>query len=27
MIQDRELQLMSDSDNIALTPTVRMAPD
>lgn len=26
MIQDRELQLMSDSDNIALTPTVRMAP-
>lgn len=27
MIQDRELQLMSDSDNIALTPQVRMAPD
>lgn len=27
MIQDRELQLMSDSANIALTPTVRMAPD
>jgi uncharacterized protein YaeQ len=26
MIQDRELQLMSDSDNIALTPRVRMAP-
>jgi uncharacterized protein YaeQ len=26
MIQDRELQLMSDSDNIALTPQVRMAP-
>lgn len=24
MIQDRELQLMSDSDNVALTPTVRM---
>ncbi|CAN5647058.1 YaeQ family protein [soil metagenome] len=27
MIQDRELQLMSDSENVALTPDVRMAPD
>jgi uncharacterized protein YaeQ len=26
MIQDGELQLMSDVDNIALTPRVRMAP-
>lgn len=26
MIQDTELQLMSDTDNIALTPRVRMAP-
>lgn len=27
MIQDRELQLMSESENVALTPDVRMAPD
>lgn len=26
MIQDTELQVMSDTDNIALTPRVRMAP-
>ncbi len=26
MVQDRELQLMSDSENVALTPHVRMAP-
>ncbi|MDQ3494226.1 MAG: YaeQ family protein [Pseudomonadota bacterium] len=26
MIQDRELQLMSDSENVVLTPHVRMAP-